>query len=196
MLGLRIKVDATIVGEIVLDSDDSYHNYKPLPKGIYSAALDNNMLDAIVRLLKSLSSSSESKFLGPMIVREIIYRVLCNKKAEALRALAFRNQNFFKIARILDKIHEFFNKKFDLNKLAREAGMSISSFHATFKSVTNSSFLQYIKNVKLHKARLLMIEKGVNAYNAAYSVGYESPSQFNREYKRLFGITPGKEITV
>jgi AraC-like DNA-binding protein len=81
----------------------------------------------------------------------------------------------------------------DLNSLALETGMSISAFHASFKAVTNMAPLQYIKNVRLHKARMLMIEEGISAYNAAYNVGYESPSQFNREYKRLFGLTPGKD---
>ena len=73
--------------------------------------------------------------------------------------------------------------------------MSISSFHSSFKAVTNSSPLQYIKNVRLHKARFLMIEEGENANSAAYKVGYESPSQFNREYKRLFGQTPAKDAS-
>ncbi|MBN1412069.1 MAG: helix-turn-helix transcriptional regulator [Spirochaetales bacterium] len=81
----------------------------------------------------------------------------------------------------------------DLNTLAREAGMSISAFHSNFKAVTNSSPLQYIKNVKLHKARFLMLEDGLNVRNVSAQVGYESPSQFNREYKRLFGVTPGKD---
>ena len=81
----------------------------------------------------------------------------------------------------------------DLNSLALETGMSISAFHSSFKAVTNMAPLQYIKNVRLHKARMLMIEDGISAYNASINVGYESPSQFNREYKRLFGLPPGKD---
>lgn len=193
MLGLTVKVDAATVGDILLAIDDIQHNSKSLPKGIYSAALDDNLIDATTRLLEIVSSPTDGRFLGPMIVREIIYRVLCGEKGDALRALAFRNQRFFQIARILDKIHESYNKKLNLNTLALEAGMSISALHTSFKAVTNTSPLQYIKNVRLHKARILMIEEGVKAYNAAFHVGYESPSQFNREYKRLFGVTPGKD---
>lgn len=193
MLGLTVKVDPATVGEILLAIDDVHHNGKSVPKGIFSAALDSHLIDATVRLLETLSSPRDSRFLGPAIVREIIYRVLCGEKGDALRALAFRNQHFFQIARILDKIHESYDKKLDLNSLAGEAGMSISSFHSSFKAVTDTSPLQYIKNVKLHKARMLMMEEGSSAYNAAFHVGYESPSQFNREYKRLFGITPGKD---
>lgn len=193
MLGLTVKVDAATVGDILLAIDDVQYNSKSLPKGIYSAALDDHLIDATTRLLEIVSSPTDGRFLGPMIVREIIYRVLCGEKGDALRALAFRNQRFFQIARILNKIHESYNKKLNLNTLALEAGMSISAFHTSFKAVTNTSPLQYIKNVKLHKARMLMIEEGVNVYNAAFHVGYESPSQFNREYKRLFGVTPGKD---
>lgn len=197
LLGIIIKVDPTIIGEILLLTDDKIHKkQKNIPKGIYSDELNDDLTDAVTRLLKSLNSSSDKKIISPMIVKEIIYRVLSSEKGEALRALAFKNQKFFQIAHTLDKIHKFYYKKFDLNTLAEEVGMSISAFHTNFKAVTNSSPLQYIKNIKLHKAKLLMIEEGENVYNAAIKVGYESPSQFNREYKRLFGITPGKDNTL
>lgn len=193
MLGFTVKVSAATVGELLLAIDDTHHNLKSLPKGIYSAPLDDHLIDASVRLLEALSSPRDKRFLGPAIVREIIYRVLCGEKGDALRALAFRNQRFFQIARVLDRIHESYGQKMELNSLAREAGMSISAFHSSFKAVTDSSPLQYIKNVRLHKARMLMMEEGNNVNNAAFHVGYESPSQFNREYKRLFGVTPGKD---
>ncbi|MCB1191144.1 MAG: AraC family transcriptional regulator [Leptospiraceae bacterium] len=193
LLGLTVKVDAGTIGEIMLKIDDNPQNSEFIPKGIYSANIDSQLINAITRLLESLSSSADRNFLGPMIVREIIYRVLCGEKGDALRALAYKNQHFFQIAKILDKIHKSYNNKFDLNSLALEAGMSISAFHSGFKAVTNTSPLQYIKNIKLQKAKMLMVEEGVKAYNAAYHVGYESISQFNREYKRLFGITPAKD---
>jgi AraC-like DNA-binding protein len=193
LFGLKVKVDAATVGEMLLSLDDDHHTLSSTPQAIYSAPLDSRLTDATIRLLEALSIPTDRRFLGPMIVREIIYRVLCGEKGNALRALAFRNQRFFQIARTLDKIHEKYGTKLDLNSLAREAGMSISAFHSSFKAVTNISPLQYIKNVRLHKARMLMIEEGANANSAAYHVGYESPSQFNREYKRLFGLTPAKD---
>ena len=193
MLGIKINVDAAIVGEILLSIDDTQHNPKFIPKGVYAAPLDHCLTDTATRLLEALASPSDSRFLGPMIVRELIYRVLRGEKGEALRALAFRNQRFFQIAKALNTIHESYSRKLDVNTLANEAGMSVSAFHASFKTVTDTSPLQYIKNVKLHKARLLMVEEGENANAAAYHVGYESPSQFNREYKRLFGTTPGRD---
>jgi AraC-like DNA-binding protein len=193
LLGFKVKVDATIIGELLLALDDDQHTLKVVPMAIYSAPLDDNLIDASVRLLESLQSPKDSRILGPMFAREIIYRVLCGEKGDALRALAYRQQRFFQISRTLDKIHEMYGEKLDLNTLAREAGMSISAFHSSFKAVTNIPPLQYIKNVRLHKARLLMVEEGLNANGAAYEVGYESPSQFNREYKRLFGLTPAKD---
>lgn len=193
MLGITIKVNASLVGEILLAIDDNQSNITSLPKGVYSESIDEVMSNTIIRLLETLSFSKDRSFLGLMIVKEIIYRVLCGNKGNVLKDLTFRNQHFFQIARILDKIHKLYNNKFNLDSLAYDAGMSISLFHSSFKAVTKISPLQYIKNVKLHKAKLLMIEEGINAYEASMRVGYESPSQFNREYKRLFGITPGRD---
>ncbi len=193
LLGFTVKIDVATISDILLTIDDGHNIGKTLPKSVYSATMDEKLINTATRLLETLFSPDESSVLGPMIVREIIFRVLTGEKGDALRALAFRNQRFFQIARTLDRIHKSYDKKPDLNYLALEAGMSISAFHASFKEVTKTSPLQYIKNIKLHKARMLMMEEGVNAYNAAIHVGYESPSQFNREYKRLFGLTPGKD---
>lgn len=193
MLGLTVKVNPSIVGEIVLEMDNSFGKTRSLPKGIYSAPLSDDLTDTAVRLLKTLSSEKESRILGPMIVRELIYRVLSEEKTGALRSLAYRDRHFFQIAHTLNKIHESYNELSDLKSLAEEAGMSISTFHTAFKAVTSISPLQYIKNIRLHKARTLMIQQGDYAYEAAARVGYESSSQFSREYKRLFGISPGKD---
>ncbi|TGN08522.1 AraC family transcriptional regulator [Leptospira ilyithenensis] len=193
ILGLYISVDPSSVGEILLEMDDSHSHEESLFKGIYSAPLTEELTDITIRLLEAISSSRDERILGPMIVREIIYRVLCTKQGRALQALAYRNRRFFKISRALNRIHESFNDPLDVKSLAADAGMSVSTFHASFKSVTNVSPIQYIKNVRLHKARILMTQEGINTYNAALRVGYESPSQFNREYKRFFGVTPGKD---
>lgn len=195
LLGMKIKVDAGIIGEILLAIGDDRPAPKSVQPAIYDASLDQNLVEASVRLLQALKKPADAKLLAPMTVKEIIYRVLQGKKGDALRALALKNQRFFQIAKILDRIHESYHDKIDLGTLARDSGMSISSFHSSFKSVTNITPLQYVKNIRLHKARLLMKADGINANHAAYEVGYESPSQFNREYKRLFGITPAKDTT-
>lgn len=199
LLGISIKINPKIISSILLTIDDmgvNYLNKDEIPAGIYSASIDDRILDPAIRMMETLSSKPDSQYLGPMFVKEIIYRVLLSENGSSLRALAYRDKKFFQIVRILDKIHDSYNEKFELNSLATEAGMSISAFHTSFKAVTNSSPLQYIKDVKLHKAKLLMLEEGVNAYTAAHHVGYESPSQFNREYKRLFGLSPGKDVSI
>jgi AraC-like DNA-binding protein len=196
ILGLTITIDPIEVGEILLDMEDNRKETQSLPKGIYSAPMNEALYDATIRLLQAIADPQDKKVLAPMIKREIIYRILQGKKGEILQALAHRNRRFFQIAKVLQKIHESYSNDFDIEKLAKELAMSSSTFHSSFKAVTDTSPLQYIKNVRLHKARTLMIQDGLSANIAAIQVGYESPSQFNREYKRLFGVTPAKDATI
>lgn len=196
ILGLSIAIDPIEVGEILLDMEDIQQEIQSLPKGIYSAPMSEALYDAGIRLLSAIADPLDKKVLAPMIKREIIYRVLQGEKGEILQALAHRDRRFFQIAKVLQKIHESYSSDFDIEKLAKELGMSSSTFHRSFKAVTDTSPLQYIKNVRLHKARTLIIQDGLNVNIAAIQVGYESPSQFNREYKRLFGVTPAKDPTV
>ncbi len=195
ILGLSIAIDPIEVGEILLEMEDSRKEIHSLPKGIYSAPMSEALFDATIRLLQAIADPHDKKVLAPVVKREIIYRVLQGEKGEILQALAHRNRRFFQIAKVLRKIHESYSNDFDIEKLAKESGMSCSTFHSSFKAVTDTSPLQYIKNVRLHRARTLMIQDGLNATIAAAQVGYESPSQFNREYKRLFGVTPAKDAT-
>ena len=196
ILGLSIAIDPLEVGEIMLEMEDGTKENQSLPKGIYSAPMNEALYDATIRLLQAISDPQDNKVLAPMIKREIIYRVLQGEKGEILQALAHRNRRFFQIAKVLQKIHESYNNGFDIVKLAKELEMSSSTFHSSFKAVTDTSPLQYIKNVRLHKARTLMIQDGLNVNMAAIEVGYESPAQFNREYKRLFGVTPARDVAI
>lgn len=194
LLGFYITIDSTLLNEMLLEVDEAEYHTDSLPKGIYGATVTEDIADAGIRLLQTLSSPKESRILGPMVMRELIFRVMFGENGGALQALAFRNRRFIQIARVLGKIHESFDEGLNLKYLARDAGMSISTFHSNFKAITNVSPLQYIKNVRLHKARELMTGQGFNVTSAAFKVGYESPSQFNREYKRYFGITPAKDV--
>jgi len=196
IMGLAITIDPIEVGEILLEMEDIQKEVQFLPKGIYDAPMSEALYDATIRLLLAVADPQDKKVLAPLIKREIIYRVLQGEKGGILQAFAHRNRRYFQIARVLQKIHESYSNDFDIEKLARELDISSSTFHSSFKSVTDTSPLQYIKNVRLHKARTLMIQDGFNANIAAVQVGYESPSQFNREYKRLFGITPAKDVAV
>lgn len=191
LIGIRLSVDAAMVSEIAMTMEPLPLAAKETPLGLYSSKLTSSMNDAVKRLILSLNSPLERQFLAPIYIREIIFRVLCDDNGTALRMLAYRTQGYFRIVKLIEKIHSEYDKKFDVNSLAREVNMSVSAFHAAFKSITNSSPMQYIKKEKLHKARELILSENLPANTAAYRVGYESPSQFSREYKRMFGETPG-----
>lgn len=190
LLGVSVGVTPGLVSELALQLGDAAVSRDSRPQGIQSAGLDTALADAAVRLLECLRSDGDAKILGPLIVREITYRVLLGELGHNLHALAAPHTHFGQISRVLNRIHADYARAHDIPELAREAGMSLSTFHEHFKAVTASSPLQYVKNVRLHKARMLMVHEGLTAATAALSVGYESASQFSREFKRFFGAAP------
>jgi len=192
-LSLTISVDPAMIGELLLEMDGESPNPEPVPRGLYASPLTQPMRDAAVRLLDCLESPTDSKVLGPQFVREIVYRVLQAKGGDALRALAARDTHFGRISRVLDHLHRNYATPVDVESLARQAKMSPSTFYQKFKAVTAMSPLQYLKSIRLGKARLLMVQDGCTASAAAFAVGYESAPQFSREYKRQFGVTPGQD---
>jgi AraC-like DNA-binding protein len=193
LLAVSIQVNPAAIGELLVEMEDGAETRGTARRGIYSTPLTDELIDATVRLLECLQSSRDGRILGPQIVREITYRVLCGEQGGSLRALATRHGAFSQIARVLKRIHVEYANSLDVETLASEAGMSVSTFHHNFKAVTATSPLQYLKSIRLHKARLLMVQDGLNAGTAAGQVGYESASQFSREFKRLFGNSPADE---
>ncbi|HEX2769878.1 MAG TPA: AraC family transcriptional regulator [Geobacteraceae bacterium] len=192
-LAVSMQVDPVMVGELLIEMDDDIPDRGTTERGIFSTPMTDEMISAVTRLLECLMSPIDSRILGPNNVREIIYRVLYGEQGGALRALAVRHSRFSQIARVLRRIHTEYDKELDIEFLAGEANMSISTFHHNFKAVTSSSPLQYLKSIRLHKALMLMIQDGLNASAAAGKVGYESASQFSREFKRYFGNSPADE---
>jgi AraC-like DNA-binding protein len=195
-LSLTIRVDPAMIGELLLEMGAEPQDTQPIPRGLYTSPLPQPIKDAAVRLLDCLRSPTDSKVLGPQFVREIVYRVLRGEQGEVLGALAAGNTHFARISRVLDHLHRDYARPIDIESLARQAKMSSSVFYQKFKAVTTMSPLQYIKNVRLDKARLLMIQDGCTASAAAFAVGYESAPQFSREYKRQFGVSPGQDAKI
>jgi AraC-like DNA-binding protein len=193
VLMLAIRVDPVMIGELLLEMDGESPGTALVPRGVYACPLTPPLRDAAVRLLDCLKSPTDSKVLGPQFVREIVYRVLRAEGGDALRALAARDTHFGRISRVLDHLHRNYTDRIEVESLARQAKMSPSIFYQKFKAVTAMSPLQYVKSVRLGKARLLMIQDGCTASAAAFAVGYESAPQFSREYKRLFGLSPGED---
>jgi AraC-like DNA-binding protein len=194
-LALSIRIEPASLAELLLAMDEqSSFPGEAVPQGFYATPLTTELVSAAVRLLESLKSPLDSRILGPQLVRETVYRVLCGEQGGALRALASRYSRFTQITRVLKRLHAEYSNKLDIRSLAAEANMSPSTFHHNFKAVTAVSPLQYLKSVRLHKARMLIAQDGLNAGVAAAKVGYESPSQFSREFKRFFGNSPANEI--
>jgi len=190
LLAVSISLTPSSVAEILLEMETPPAPPAYPPRAVYASPLGPDISDAVIRLLETFKNSNDSRILGPQIVREITYRVINGPRGAALRALAAPHSSFGQITRVLRRIHSDFNGVLDISELARDAGMSVSTFHTHFKAVTSSSPLQYIKSTRLHKARMLMVHEGENAANAARRVGYESVSQFSREFKRFFNGTP------
>ena len=193
LLLVAINVDPTMLGEMLLEMDEPLPPIGPTPRGISTTPMSEELGGAVIRLLEYLKSPLDSHMLGRQTVREIVYRVLQGEQGGALRSLASRDEHFSRIARVLKYIHAEYARPLSAEELARRAGMSVSAFHHNFKLVTASSPLQYLKRIRLDQARRLMAHDGYNASTAARAVGYESPSQFSREFKRLFGVTPVEE---
>ena len=190
LLGISIGVTPAVVAEIMMEMEKSPPIPMGKPQAIRANPLDDRLYEAILRLVEALGDSDEARILGPQCVREITYRVLCHEEAGTLRALAAPHTHFGQIRRALHRMHADYAQPMDMATLAGEAGMSVSTFHSHFKAVTSSPPLQYLKSIRLHKARLLMVNQGETAGSASRLVGYESASQFNREFKRFFGDTP------
>jgi AraC-like DNA-binding protein len=193
LLLVAINLEPTMLGEMLLEIDEPLLPAGPTPRGISSTPMSDELGGAVIRLLECLKSPLDSRILGRQTVREVVYRVLLGEQGGSLRALAHRDDHFARIARVLRHIHVEYAKPLSADEMARRAAMSIAAFHHHFKLVTASSPLQYLKRIRLDHARRLMAHDGYNAGTAARAVGYESPSQFSREFKRLFGVTPVEE---
>jgi AraC-like DNA-binding protein len=193
MLAVKIGVTAAAVTELLMQMEQLRALNGSRPQIMETTALDDTLVGATIRLLESLRSPDDARILGPQIVREITYHVLRGKLGRNLRALAAPDSHFGQISRVLNRLHTDYARDYDIATLARDAGMSIAAFHTRFKAITSSPPLQYLKNIRLHKARMLMVNEGLNASGAALKVGYESASQFSREFKRLFGNSPATE---
>jgi AraC-like DNA-binding protein len=196
LLGLYIDIDMAqlhdLIGRLDLQKEIGTVGDKTLPCGIGPAVMDEDMVDATNRLLKCLQFETESQILGPGLVREILYRALCGTQAPVLCSLAMRSGTFTQVARVLKIMQSDYAGKLDVEQLASTARMSVSAFHRAFKEITSDSPMQYLKKIRLTKARDLMVQENMKAYIAADQVGYESSSQFSREFKRYFGQSPAE----
>src|SRR3954452_13253971 len=192
-LAVRIALDPAVVGELLADGTAA-PPLGPPARAIAVTPVEPPLLDAVTRLVALLGSPRDVAPLAPLALREITYRVLAGPQGSRLRQIASAGAPAHRIARAVRWLKDHFADPLRVEALARHVGMSPSAFHLHFKGVTALSPLQYQKRLRLQEARRLMLGEGLDAAEAAFQVGYESPSQFGREYRRMFGTPPRKDV--
>lgn len=156
--------------------------------------IDAELLDAVVKLVRLLDNPIEMEFLAPQIIREIIYRLLKGDQGARLGHLLVSEGDTRRISKAVKQLRENIDEPLKIEDMARQLGMSVSGFHYHFKSITALSPLQFQKQIRLQEARRLMLGKDLDVARASSRVGYEDPSYFSRDYKKLFGTPPQRDI--
>ncbi|GAP96897.1 transcriptional regulator, AraC family [Leptolyngbya sp. NIES-2104] len=194
-LGFKLDLDPHELCELIAVQTTAIADKKETSvRGFFVSTANLSLLDCALRLIQLLDTPEDIPILAPMMIREIYYRLLIGEQSEAVRQIATSGSNMQRIAAVIQSIKVDFAKPLRVADLAEQASMSPSSFHHHFKQVTSMSPLQYQKQIRLLEARRLMLVEDYNAITAADRVGYESPSQFSREYARLFGAPPIQDI--
>lgn len=194
MLAVYLRLDFSLAAELMLQLDELVGPAQARPRGMYSSPMDDKLSLTLLRFLEVMSEPIEAQLLGQTLLRELYYRIIAGEQGGSMRAALSRQGQFGKISKAIRKIHSSYSDPLNVEELAREAAMSVPSFHAHFRTVTDTSPMQYLKSTRLHQARLLMLRNHITAAAACTTVGYESPSQFSREFKRFFGRTPQDEV--
>lgn len=191
-LCLRIDLDRKILAEMLLEIGDGFPE-APCSASLAVSDVTPDLLDVAIRLVRLLETPKDIPVLGKMVMRELIYRLLMGEQGARLRQMAHGESRLGQINRAIIWIKENFRESFAIETLASEARMSASALHQHFKKVTAMSPLQYQKQMRLQEARRLILVEAMDAASASHAVGYESPSQFSREYRRLFGAPPVRD---
>lgn len=191
-LCLQLDINAVQLSELIPQVNIKAD---PAPeRGLFVGKTDPALLDSVLRLARLLDTPGDIPMLAPMAFREIYYRLLKGEHGRRIAQIGVADSYTHRIARVLETIKTEFARSIRVEELAEMANMSASSFHQHFKAVTAMSPLQYQKRLRLMEARRLLLADESDAATAAYRVGYESPSQFSREYARMFGAPPMRDV--
>jgi AraC-like DNA-binding protein len=191
-LAVALLLDSTVISTLLSDLPESAGS-AVRPVGFSVAAVTGELMDAWVRMLRLTARPADIAALAPAYEREILYRVLQGPHGGMLRDIATPDSAMSRVNLAIELIRRDFAEPLSVELLAQKASMSTSAFHRHFKAVTSLSPLQYQKRVRLLQARTLLISKGRSVTSAAFDVGYESATQFSREYAREFGLAPGRD---
>jgi AraC-like DNA-binding protein len=193
LLGMLLKFDMPMVREIL--SLEEFHTKQPAgTRGMAMGVTTPELLAPCLRLMDLLDAPEDIAFLSPMLHREVVYRLLRSPQGQHLRAIATLGEQSQRTARAVEWLRANYAKPLRVEELAEMARMGVSTLHHQFRSLTAMSPLQYQKHLRLHVARERMLHDGMDAASAAFDVGYESASQFSREYSRFFGQPPMRDI--
>ena len=188
----KIDLDAVILADLMASEGGGVARTDLPVLGVYPG--DPDLIDAACRLVGLLDRPDTIRALAPLIEREILYRLLTGPHGPMLRHIATAGSHLNQVSRAIAAIRRRFDAPIRIDDVAAEAGMSSSSLHVHFKAITRMTPLEYQKQLRLQEARRLMLAEGATASTAGFAVGYESPSQFSREYRRLFGAPPRADI--
>ncbi len=193
-LALSLDLDRYLIAQLAAEVPPSSRDGNGGYKGMAVAEVDPDVLDAFLRLIEILEKPEQIPILAPMIIREIHYRLLIGPQGEHLRMVNTLGTQSNQIAKSITWLREKYKEPLQVDELARKVNMATSTFHRYFRQVTTLSPIQYQKRLRLYEAQRLMLVENEDATIAALEVGYESPTQFNREYKRLFGEPPHRHV--
>jgi len=199
-LGFGLILRPSAIASLLLDADATRASnpprrahHAPAPPGLGVAEAMPELLDAVVRMVRLLDSPADRDILAPMTEREILWRLINGPLGQSVRQIGLADSSLTHVSRAVRWINEHYDKPFRVEDLARSCGMSTSAFHRNFQAVTALSPIQFQKQIRLQKSRLLLLGGGHDVATVGYRVGYDSMSQFSREYRRQFGLPPGRD---
>jgi AraC-like DNA-binding protein len=193
-LCVQLSFSTDQILDIIKESNRAWNGRMDSGRGMAVNRINSNLLDAVLRLVRLLDTPMDIPVLSPLIIREILYRILQDKQGDIIKQFAMIGSHAYSIAKVIHLINNDFSKPLRIEDLAKKVNMSTSSLHNQFKKVTAMSPLQYQKLIRLQEARRLLFAESSEAANVSFQVGYESPSQFSREYARMFGLPPISDI--
>ena len=193
-LGLKFELDPALIASVSVETAVLPGRNDSSVMSIAVSKLQDDLLDAFVRLFRLLDSPDDYRVISPLVTREIIYRLLRSEQGPRMRQMAVFGGNTHRITKAVQTLRQRYTEALSIEELAQDLGMSVSSFHQHFKNATSMSPLQFQKLLRLQEARRLLFTEDVDASSAAVRVGYDDASQFTREYKRHFGDPPKRDV--
>lgn len=193
-LALKLEFTPSQILEVLNDSDIQVSPKENAKRGMYVSRSELPLLDAVIRLVRLLENPKDIPVLAPLFTKEILYRILQGQHGLTLKQIVMEGSSSYRIRDVIQQIVVHYDQPLRIEELSELANMSVSSLHRHFKEVTAMSPIQFQKQLRLQEARRMLLTESTDAADVAFRVGYESPSQFSREYSRMFGFPPREDV--